>query len=158
VIGSLFGLLMLPGARILLALGQDPAIAAGGGTVLIMFALGMPAILLFAATTFFLEGIGRSTPGMVVMAIANVVNFGLNYALMFQPWQRPARRSRPQLRAGSCRRRQRSLCPVATAPSRNQQFPAGPTPSSDRCVCGNRGREWARSWERGRWVFRSRSS
>jgi multidrug resistance protein, MATE family len=87
VIGSLFGLLMLPGAPILLALGQDPAIAAGGGKVLIMFALGMPALLLFTATTFFLEGIGRSTPGMVVMAIANVVNFGLNYVLMFQPWQ-----------------------------------------------------------------------
>jgi multidrug resistance protein, MATE family len=86
-IGSLFGLLMLPGAPILLALGQDPAIAAGGGKVLTMFALGMPALLLFTATTFFLEGIGRSTPGMVVMAIANLPNFGLNYALMFEPWQ-----------------------------------------------------------------------
>ena len=52
-----------------------------------MFALGMPAMLMFAATTFFLEGIGRSTPGMAVMAIANLVNFGLNYALMFEPWQ-----------------------------------------------------------------------
>lgn len=86
-IGSLFGLLMLPGAAILLALGQDPAIAAGGGTVLVMFAFGMPAILMFAATSFFLEGIGRPTPGMVVMALANLVNFGLNYLLMFGPWQ-----------------------------------------------------------------------
>jgi MATE family multidrug resistance protein len=85
-IGGLFGLLMLPGAPILLALGQDPAIAAGGGAVLIMFALGMPAILMFSATTFFLEGIGRPTPGMVVMALANLVNFGLNYLLMFGPW------------------------------------------------------------------------
>jgi len=86
VIGSLFGLLMLPSAPILLALGQDPEIATGGGTVLIMFALGMPAILMFTATTFFLEGIGRATPGMVVMAIANFLNFGLNYLLMFGPW------------------------------------------------------------------------
>lgn len=86
-IGSLFALSMLPGALILLALGQDPAIAAGGGAVLAMFALGMPAMLMFAATTFFLEGIGRSTPGMVVMALANLVNLGLNYLLMFAPSQ-----------------------------------------------------------------------
>jgi MATE family multidrug resistance protein len=85
--GSLFGLLLLPGEAILMALGQAPAISRGGGAVLVMFALGMPAMLMFAATTFFLEGIGRSTPGMVVMAIANLVNFGLNYALMFEPWQ-----------------------------------------------------------------------
>jgi MATE family multidrug resistance protein len=86
-IGCLFGLLMLPGGAILLALGQAPAIAAAGGTVLIMFALGMPAILMFTATTLFLEGIGRPTPGMVVMAFANLVNFGLNYLLMFGPWR-----------------------------------------------------------------------
>jgi len=85
--GSLFGLLLLPGASILLALGQAPEISRGGGAVLVMFALGMPPILMFSATTFFLEGIGRSAPGMVVMAIANLLNFGLNYALMFEPWQ-----------------------------------------------------------------------
>ena len=85
--GSLFGLLMLPGAAILLALGQDPEIATDGGAVLVMFALGMPPILMFSATTFFLEGIGRSMPGMVVMALANLVNFGLNYLLMFGQWQ-----------------------------------------------------------------------
>ena len=87
VFGSLFGLLLLPGEAILLMLGQAPDISRGGGAVLVMFALGMPALLMFTATTFFLEGIGRSTPGMVVMAIANVVNFGLNYALLFEPGQ-----------------------------------------------------------------------
>lgn len=90
VIGSLFGLLLLPGEPILVALGQDPAISAGGGTVLIMFALGLPGLLMFTATTFFLEGIGRPTPGMVVMGLANVLNFGLNYALMFGPWEQGA--------------------------------------------------------------------
>ncbi len=85
--GLLFGLAMLPGEAILIMLGQDPAIAEGGGTVLVMFALGMPGILMFSASTYFLEGIGRSTPGMVVMVLANLVNFGLNYVLMFGPWQ-----------------------------------------------------------------------
>ena len=84
--GALFGLALLPGEAILVALGQDPAIAGGGGRTLVMFAPGMPAILMFTATTLFLEGIGRSTPGMVVMALANVLNFGLNYVLMFGPW------------------------------------------------------------------------
>jgi len=83
VAGTLFGLLLLPGERILLLLGQDPAIAAGGGDTLVMFALGIPPILLYTATTLFLEGIGRSLPGMVVMAAANLVNFALNYVLMF---------------------------------------------------------------------------
>jgi multidrug resistance protein, MATE family len=87
VFGSLFGLLLLPGEAILLGLGQALEISRGGGAVLVMFALGMPPILMFTATTFFLEGIGRSTPGMLVMAAANLVNFGLNYALMFEPWQ-----------------------------------------------------------------------
>jgi MATE family multidrug resistance protein len=85
-IGGLFGLLMLPGTPMLLALGQDPAIAAGGGAVLVMFAIGMPAILMFSATTFFLEGIGRPVPGMVVMALANLANFGIDYLLMFGSW------------------------------------------------------------------------
>jgi Na+-driven multidrug efflux pump len=69
---------LLPGEAILVALGQNPAIAAGGGTTLVMFALGMPAILMFTVSTLFLEGIGRSTPGMVVMALATLLNFGLN--------------------------------------------------------------------------------
>ena len=86
VAGSLFALMLLPGETVLKALGQDPDISAGGGEALRMFAYGMPAILGYTATTLFLEGIGRSTPGMVVMAAANVVNLGLNWVLMFGPY------------------------------------------------------------------------
>jgi MATE family multidrug resistance protein len=85
VFGCLSAVLLLPGEALLLRLGQSPAISAGGGAVLVMFALGMPAILMYTATTLFLEGLGRSTPGMVVMAAANLLNFGLNYLLMFGP-------------------------------------------------------------------------
>ena len=85
VIGTLFAALLLAGEAILLLLGQDPAIAAGGGEVCAMFALGMPAILMYSATTLFLEGLGRSTPGMLVMILANLVNLGLNWLLMFGP-------------------------------------------------------------------------
>lgn len=83
IAGALFALLLLPGEDILLALGQSPDIAAGGGITLVMFALGIPGVLMFTATTLFLEGIGRSIPGMVVMAAANVLNLALNYLLMF---------------------------------------------------------------------------
>ncbi len=84
--GGLSAALLLPGAAILLMLGQDPAIAAGGGHVLVMFALGMPAVLMYTATTLFLEGLGRPIPGMVVMVLANLLNLGLNGLLMFGPF------------------------------------------------------------------------
>ena len=83
--GGLSAVLLLPGEAILIGLGQEAAIAAGGGRVLAMFALGMPAIMMYTATTLFLEGLGRPTPGMVVMVLANLLNFGLNGLLMFGP-------------------------------------------------------------------------
>ena len=46
----------------LLALGQSPSLALEGAEVLAMFGWGMPAVLLFAATTMFLESIGRRCP------------------------------------------------------------------------------------------------
>lgn len=87
VIGALFGALLLFGEPLLLLLGQQPSIAAGGGAVLAMFALGMPAILMYSATTLFLEGLGRPVPGMLVMALANLVNLALNWLLMFGPYE-----------------------------------------------------------------------
>jgi MATE family multidrug resistance protein len=84
--GTAGGVALMGGEAILLTLGQAPAIADGGGQALRMFALGIPGILLFVATTLFLEGTGRSMPGMVVMALANLLNFGLNWLLMFGPF------------------------------------------------------------------------
>ncbi|MDX1541462.1 MAG: MATE family efflux transporter [Geminicoccaceae bacterium] len=87
IAGGLFGLAMLPGESLLLLLGQNPEISRGGGEALRMFAFGMPAILAYTSTTLFLEGIGRSTPGMVVMIAANLVNLALNWVLMFGPFE-----------------------------------------------------------------------
>lgn len=87
VTGVIFGLAMLPGESLLLMLGQDPRISKGGGEALRMFAFGMPAMLAYTATTLFLEGIGRSTPGMVVMVAANIVNLALNWLFMFGPFE-----------------------------------------------------------------------
>ncbi len=85
VIGVLVGLLLWPGEAVLSMLGQDETIAKGGGPAVAMFAFGMPAIFLFTASSAFLEGTSRPLPGMVVMALANLLNAGLNALLMFGP-------------------------------------------------------------------------
>ncbi len=83
VIGIGFGLLSQLGAPFLALVGQAPDLAVGGGRVLAMLGWGMPAVLGYAATTFFLEGINRPTPSMIVMAIANVLNVGLNWLFIY---------------------------------------------------------------------------
>ena len=67
----------------LLALGQSPSLAIEGAEVLAMFGWGMPAVLLFAATTMFLESIGRPLPGMVFMLVSNVLNAALNWLFIY---------------------------------------------------------------------------
>ena len=71
------------GESLLLATGQPEDIAAGGGRVLVALGFGMPAMLLYVATSFFLEGIGRPVPGMVIIIVANVLNVVLNWLLIF---------------------------------------------------------------------------
>ena len=71
------------GESFLLATGQPEDIAAGGGRVLTALGFGLPGMLLYVATVFFLEGIGRPVPGMVIIIGANVLNVGLNWLLVF---------------------------------------------------------------------------
>ena len=87
VLGVAFGMVLLGGAWLLRILAQPEGLVEGGAGVLRMFAPGLPGLFLFVATSFFLEGIGRVRPGMVVMIGANVLNFGLNWLLMVGPWQ-----------------------------------------------------------------------
>ena len=71
------------GESLLLATGQPEDIAVGGGRVLTALGFGMPAMLLYVATSFFLEGIGRPVPGMMIIIGANVLNVVLNWLLIF---------------------------------------------------------------------------
>ena len=71
------------GEWLLLALGQNASLAIEGAEVLAMFGWGMPAVLVFAATTMFLEAIGRPVPGMVFMLAANVLNAALNWLFIY---------------------------------------------------------------------------
>jgi MATE family multidrug resistance protein len=47
-----------------------------------MFALGMPAMMMYVATSSFLEGIRRPAPGMVIVLSANLLDAGLNWLLI----------------------------------------------------------------------------
>ena len=71
------------GEAFLRAAGQPEDIAVGGGRVLVAIGFGIPGVLLYVATSFFLEGIGRPVPGMVIIIGANILNVGLNWLLIF---------------------------------------------------------------------------
>ena len=82
-LGCLFAIVLLWSEDILLLFGQSPELAAGGGNAMMMFAPSMPAIYMFIAATMFLEGLSRPRPGMTVMLMAIVVNFGLNWLFIY---------------------------------------------------------------------------
>ena len=82
-LGTLLGLFCLLGEEFLLLIGQTPEIAAGGGRVMMHYGWSMPGILLMVATSFFLEGISKPRPAMIVTLVAVVVNGLLNQVLIF---------------------------------------------------------------------------
>jgi multidrug resistance protein, MATE family len=83
VIGVLFGLLATQGTVLLRVTGQEPALIAGTHAVLIQFAWGIPGMLLYIASSYFLEGIRRPHVAMIVMLGANVVNALLDWLFVF---------------------------------------------------------------------------
>ncbi len=74
---------MTQGETLFAMLGQEPGIGRGGAQALLMLGPGMPGMFLFVATSFFLEGIGRPRPGMVVSLGANVLNAALCWVLVY---------------------------------------------------------------------------
>ncbi|MCB1715514.1 MAG: MATE family efflux transporter [Candidatus Competibacteraceae bacterium] len=89
-----YGLLMLglmyTGEAFLLTIGQSADLAQGAGQVMIIFGWSLPAMLLYIATTLFLEGIGRPLPSLLIMIIANLLNAFLNWLLIYGNWGFPA--------------------------------------------------------------------
>jgi len=90
LIGALLMGLCYAGEPFLLATGQAPELAAGGGRVLVALGWGLPGMLLYSATTFFLEGVNRPTPGMLVMVAANLLNLFLNWVFIYGELGAPA--------------------------------------------------------------------
>lgn len=65
--------------------GQSEELAQAGAQVSFIYALGMFPMMLFIATSFFLEGLGRPLPSMITIWICNGINVLLNLVLI-QGW------------------------------------------------------------------------
>ncbi|WP_084536397.1 MATE family efflux transporter [Azospirillum halopraeferens] len=72
------------------AAGQAPDVAAGGAAVTAVLGLGMPGMLLYVTTGFFLEGLKRPVPVMLTMLAGNVLNAALAYTLVWGAFGLPA--------------------------------------------------------------------
>jgi len=63
--------------------GQTPVLSERGGAVMQITGYGLPAHLIFLASAFFLDGIRRPKPAMVLMIVANILNVFLNWAFIY---------------------------------------------------------------------------
>ena len=71
------------GELLLLNIGQTAELAAEAGEVLKMISWGLPALAMWIATSFFLEGLGRPLPSMLLTLSAVILNAALNYIFIF---------------------------------------------------------------------------
>ncbi|MEE8172579.1 MAG: MATE family efflux transporter [Alphaproteobacteria bacterium] len=71
------------GEILLTIIGQTAELAAGGGAVLRMISWGLPALTMWVATAFFLEGLSRPLPVMVLTIGAVFANAGLNTIFIY---------------------------------------------------------------------------
>lgn len=75
-------LLLAAGPALLHSIGLGADLATGAGRCLQILALSLPLQLVATAASFYLEALQRPKAPMMVMWIANVVNLGLNLALV----------------------------------------------------------------------------
>ncbi len=85
-LGLVFAAIVAQGETLLRLLGQSAELSAAGGRVLEMWAVGMPGLTLYMAAAFFLEGLSRPRAGMAVMLLANLLNAGLNWLMIYGNW------------------------------------------------------------------------
>lgn len=71
------------GEEILLALKIEAGIARGAGRVTEIYGYGMPLGIAYIASMYFLEGIKRPIPGVLLMVTANMLNVCLNWVLVY---------------------------------------------------------------------------
>jgi MATE family multidrug resistance protein len=89
--GLVYGLWVGIAAAVVLALGGPPLLgmlglkgdlARGAAGPLIVLALSMPSFALSSAASSWLEGLGRMTPPMLLMWVANILNLGIDLVLV----------------------------------------------------------------------------
>lgn len=82
VMGIVFFIVLLPAEDLLRLFQQPEETFAGGGRALTILGFSLPGILMFSACSFFLEGINRPLPGMVIALLGNVINLALNWVFV----------------------------------------------------------------------------
>ena len=82
-LGSAMAVVCAFGEPLLLGLGQASTLAGRAAPVVLVLGLGLAPQLVFVTTQFFLEGIKRPVPGMLMMLAANGLNVGLNWLLVY---------------------------------------------------------------------------
>jgi MATE family multidrug resistance protein len=88
--GTVGAAAMAFGGPLLRAIGQPEALAQGGGAVALALAPGVLLQILYVTCAFYLEGTGRPKPALAAMAIANLLNVGLNWVLIYGNLGAPA--------------------------------------------------------------------
>ncbi len=71
------------GESLLRLFGQSPEVAREGGRVCRILGLGIAPQLIFVTTSFFLEGVRRPWPAMIMMILGNLLNVLLNWLLIY---------------------------------------------------------------------------
>jgi MATE family multidrug resistance protein len=80
--GAFCAMLLQPAAFWLDLLGQPAEAIPAAGDALRILGYSLPAILMFSACSFFLEGINRPLPGMIATLSANLLNLLLNWVFV----------------------------------------------------------------------------
>ena len=71
------------GESFLISTGQTARLAKGGGEIISVLGWSMPPMLIFVASSFFLEGLKRPKAGMYIMIVGNIANVILNWVWVF---------------------------------------------------------------------------
>jgi MATE family multidrug resistance protein len=66
-----------------IATGQPEDITEHASNLSVILSIGMPAAMIYIVCSFFLEGLQRPLPGMMLMIGANFINLVLDYGLVY---------------------------------------------------------------------------
>ena len=89
-VGGICLLVALAGELILAFSGQSEQLASEGGKVVRVLALGLPFMIVYMNSAYFLEGLKRPTMPMVMMLLANFLNILFNWILIYGHFGFPA--------------------------------------------------------------------
>ncbi len=82
-LGCVLSLFCYFGEEVLLAVQIEAPIAEGAGRVTQIYGYGMPMGIVYISSMYFLEGIKRTLPGVVLMVGANILNVFVNWMLIY---------------------------------------------------------------------------